>query len=105
MVFPKLLRFAGDHRRERRKRVWRQHAVIRGQFDSDYPRPPSRKEVSQMIDVSDRIGNVPYPIQNPDRIQEVRQRRETIKRDRSNGRRKTDKRKKPSKDNRLDTRV
>lgn len=58
-----------------------------------------------MIDVSDRIGNVVYPVQNPDRIQEARQRRETIKRDRSNGRRKTDKRKKSSKDNRLDTRV
>jgi hypothetical protein len=58
-----------------------------------------------MIDVSDKIGNVVYPVQNPDRIQEVRQRRETIKRDRPNGRRKTNKRKKSSKDNRLDTRV
>jgi hypothetical protein len=58
-----------------------------------------------MIDVSDKIGNVVYPVQNPDRIQEVRQRRETIKRDRSNGRRKSNKRKKSSKDNRLDTRV
>jgi hypothetical protein len=58
-----------------------------------------------MIDVSDRIGNVVYPVTNPDRIQEVRQRRETIKRDRPNGRRKTDKGKKSSKDNRLDTRV
>jgi hypothetical protein len=58
-----------------------------------------------MIDVSDKIGNVVYPVQNPDRIQEVRQRRETIKRDRSNGRRKTKKQKKPSGDNRLDTRV
>jgi hypothetical protein len=64
-----------------------------------------RKEVRPMIDVSDKIGNVVYPVQNPDRIQEVRQRRETIKRDRSNGRRKTNKRKKSSKDNRLDTRV
>jgi hypothetical protein len=58
-----------------------------------------------MIDVSDKIGNVVYPVQNPDRIQEVRQRRETIKRDRSNGRRNTKKRKKSSEDNRLDTRV
>ena len=58
-----------------------------------------------MIDVSEKIGNVVYPVQNPDRIQEVRQRRETIKRDRSNGRRKPNKRKKSSKDNRLDTRV
>ena len=58
-----------------------------------------------MIDVSDKIGNVVYPVQNPDRIQEVGQRRETIKRDRSNGRRNTKKRKKSSEDNRLDTRV
>ena len=58
-----------------------------------------------MIDVSEKIGNVSYPVQNPDRIQEVRQRRETIKRDRPNGRRKTKKRKKSSEDNRLDTRV
>jgi len=58
-----------------------------------------------MIDASDKIGNVVYPVQNPDRIQEVRQRRETVKRDRSNGRRNTKKRKKPSEGNRLDTRV
>jgi hypothetical protein len=58
-----------------------------------------------VIDVSDRIGNVVYPAQNPDRIQEVRQRRETIKRDRSNGRRKPGDSKKSSKDNRIDTRA
>jgi len=58
-----------------------------------------------MIDGSDRIGNIVYPLQNPDRIQEVRQRRETIKRDRSNGKRKPGTTKKASKDNRLDTRV
>ena len=58
-----------------------------------------------MIDVSEKVGGVTYPIQNPDRVQKTRQRRETIKRDRSNGRRKDDKRKKSSEDNRLDTRV
>ena len=49
-----------------------------------------------------------YPLSNPKDaafFQEVRQRRETIKRDRSNGRKKNDKRKKSSEDNRLDTRV
>jgi len=58
-----------------------------------------------MIDVSEKVGSIPYPIQNPDRVQKTRQRRETIKRDRSNGRRKNDKRKKSSEDDRLDTRV
>ncbi len=58
-----------------------------------------------MIDVSERVGSITYPIQNTDRVQKTRQRRETIKRDRSNGRRKDDKRKKSSEDNRLDTRV
>ena len=58
-----------------------------------------------MIDVSERVGGVTYPIQNPDRVQKTRQRRETNKRDRSNGRKKDDKRKKSSEDNRLDTRV
>ncbi len=58
-----------------------------------------------MIDVSERVGSITYPIQNTDRVQKTRQRRETIKRDRSNGRRKDDKRKKSSEDNRMDTRV
>jgi hypothetical protein len=58
-----------------------------------------------MIDVSERVGSIAYPIQNPDRVQKTRQRRETIKRDRSNGKRKNDKRKKSPEDNRLDTRV
>ena len=58
-----------------------------------------------MIDVSEKVGSVTYPIQNPDRVQKTRQRRETIKRDRSNGNRKNDKKKKSSEDNRLDTRV
>ena len=58
-----------------------------------------------MIDVSEKVGSVTYPIQNPDRVQKTRQRRETIKRDRSNGKKKNDKRKKSSEDNRLDTRV
>jgi hypothetical protein len=57
-----------------------------------------------MIDGLDRVGNIVYPAQNPDRIREVRQRRETIKRDQSNGR-KTKKEKEPSKDKRIDTRV
>lgn len=58
-----------------------------------------------MIDASDRIKNIVYPLQNPDRIQEIRQRRETTKRDPSNGKRKPGTTKKSSKDNRLDTRV
>jgi len=58
-----------------------------------------------MIDVSEKVGGVTSPIQNPDRVQKTRQRRETNKRDRSNGKRKDDKRKKSSEDNRLDTRV
>jgi len=58
-----------------------------------------------MIDVSERTGSVTYPIQNLDRVQKTRQRRETIKRDRSNEGKKKDKRKKSSEDNRLDTRV
>lgn len=58
-----------------------------------------------MIDVSERVGNITNPIPNPDRIQKTRQRRETIERDRSNGRRKKDKKKKSTEDNRLDTRV
>ncbi len=58
-----------------------------------------------MIDVSERVGNIGYPIPNPDRIQKTRQRRETIQRDQSNGKRKKDKKKKSSEDNRLDTRV
>jgi hypothetical protein len=58
-----------------------------------------------MIDVSEKVGGVTYPIQNPDRVQKTRQRRETIKRDRSNGSSRKQKRKKSSEDNRLDTRV
>ncbi len=58
-----------------------------------------------MIEVSERIGNVTYPIPNPDRIQETRQRREAIERDRSSGKKKKGKKKKSTEDNRLDTRV
>ena len=58
-----------------------------------------------MIDASERVGGVTYPNQNPDRVQKTRQRRETIKRDRSNGGRESQKRKKSSEDHRLDTRV
>ncbi len=59
-----------------------------------------------MIDVSDKIGGIAYPVQHPDRIHEIRKRRETIKRDESNERRRDGKKKKkPTGDHRLDTRV
>jgi len=59
-----------------------------------------------MIDVSDKIGGIAYPIQQPDRIHEVRKRRETIKRDESNERRRQEKKKKKSTgEHRIDTRV
>ena len=59
-----------------------------------------------MIDVSDKIGGIAYPIQHPDRVHEIRKRRETIKRDESNERRRQKKKKnKSTEDHRIDTRV
>ncbi len=58
-----------------------------------------------MIEGSEKVGNVTYPIANPDRIQKTRQRRETLQRDRSNGKKGKNKKKKSTEDHRLDRRV
>ncbi len=61
--------------------------------------------MSKVIDVSDRIGGIVYPIPSPERIKEIRRRKEAGTRDRSNGRKAPQKRKKDAKEDRLDTHV